>query len=142
MALTITKDSHTHNFNKKILDMIVEKYSDKEEFFIDTFTLVGVTLLCGLYGPIMGDEPITSSACHMAPRAGREYPSRIVNGPMRPTDQITVIAGPHEGDPCILYTCFAGPVAPKEPTDPALTDKERAESIKFWSEHALSNESA
>ena len=39
----------------------------------------------------------------------------------------------------MLFTAFGGPLAPREPGDPDMTDaKEIAESKKFWSEHALS----
>jgi hypothetical protein len=42
--------------------------------------------------------------------------------------------------PCMLYTAFGGPLAPKEPGDPTLKDSEREESEKFWSQHALVEE--
>ena len=56
---------------------------------------------------------------------------------------MTVVAGPHDGHPCVLYTAYGGPIAPREPWDPALTDTlgiDLAASLTFWREHALSKE--
>ena len=39
-----------------------------------------------------------------------------------------------------MFTAFYGPLAPKEPTDPTLSDAEREEAVKFWSKHALTLE--
>jgi hypothetical protein len=41
-------------------------------------------------------------------------------------------------EPCVLYTAYGGPQAPREPGDPAIKDfAEQAASEIFWSEHAL-----
>lgn len=53
-------------------------------------------------------------------RGGREWPSRLVDRPMRWTRQCTAVVGPHEGDAHVLYTAYGGPAAPREPGDPSL----------------------
>jgi hypothetical protein len=53
---------------------------------------------------------------------------------------VTVIGGPDDKGSVILYTAFGGPSALREPWDPGLTEEERYESQRFWSEHALSRE--
>ena len=96
---------------------------------------------CSLRGPLVGDLQILTD-CRWENRGGREYPSRLCNLPALRSRTITVIAGPHEGIACALYTAFGGPLAPKEIGDPTLepgTDAYR-ESVTFWTEHALSGE--
>lgn len=69
-------------------------------------------------------------------RGTRTYTSHLCDRPPRPTRLVTVIAGPHGDDACVLYTAFGGPLAPQEPGDPGCKDVEA--STKFWAEHALS----
>lgn len=140
MALTIHEESHLdHGLKQEQIDWLLDRFKDKNEFFIETVTLpeeLG-NVPCGLYGPAMGDTPIHASEVDYKIRGDRTYPSRIIEAPLRLVRNVTVIAGPHEDEPCIIYTAFGGPLAPKEPGDPRLEDHERAESEKFWSEHAL-----
>lgn len=82
-------------------------------------------------------DAVTEDRVFYAKRGSREYTSRLVNAAPRLTSLVTVIAGPHDGKPCVLYTAFGGPKAPKEPNDPTLTDAERAESHAFWRDNAL-----
>ena len=136
--MIITKDSHVdHAISKAILAFIVALFQDKAEFFIETI-MVPDEVMCGLYGPLMGDSPICDEEIVMEKRLDRKGPSRMISRPMRPTDHVTVIAGPHEGDACILYTAFGGLLAPKEPWDNFSSEEERKESEEFWAEHALS----
>ena len=51
---------------------------------------------------------------------------------------MTVIGGPDGDDPCVLYTAFGGPAAPREPWDPSLDEAGWAASLAFWEAHALS----
>ena len=116
---------------------ILDLFADKNEFFIATIDLpqdLG-TVACGLYGPIMGDDPISETDVVHEHRGTRAWTSRLVERPMRPTQKITVIGGPHEEHACILYTAFGGPLAPQEPGDPGCKDP--AASATFWREHAL-----
>jgi hypothetical protein len=78
------------------------------------------------------------------PRPSRSYPSRILLPAAMPewhwnlpSALLTVIAGPNGDLPCMLYTAFGGPLAPREPADPTLPESERAASEAFWAVHAL-----
>jgi hypothetical protein len=93
------------------------------------------TVPCALVGPIMGDPPVTDA--FMRRRPGREGDSRMVRAPLRDVRTATIIAGQHAGR-VIMYTAFGGPLAPREPWDPALTtDDARETSAAFWAVHAL-----
>lgn len=139
--LTISQESHVdHALSQGVLDYIIERYKDRDGFFIDTFTLPPELgeVPCGLHGPATGDSPVPDSECVMEVRGERGWPSRLCDRPIRNTTTLTVIAGPHEDEPCVLYTAFGGPLAPKEPGDTSLSDEQRIESVAFWKDHALS----
>lgn len=93
---------------------------------------------CGLYGPVVGDDAITADEATYKVREGRSWSSRMVNRSARVTRQLSVIGGPYLTHPCVLYTAFGGPIAPKEPQDPTLDPEKRQKSEEFWSQHALS----
>lgn len=90
---------------------------------------------CGLYGPIMGDKPIKDSEVFMIVRGNRKGPSRLINKPKRPSRMLSIICGLHDGNLCVLYTAFGGPLAPSEPWDSLEKDVEL--SKEFWAVHAL-----
>ena len=126
-----------HGLTEDQLRFLIEHFADREAFFIETITLpveLG-TVPCGLYGPLMGDPPIREDEVTHAPRGSREWTSRIVERPPRQQRDVTVIAGPHAGHGCVLYTAFGGPASPQEPGDPSCKDP--AASAAFWQEHAL-----
>ena len=161
-------ESHVdHGLTAEQLQFLLDRFADRDSFFIETLTLpreLG-TVPCGLYGPIMGDPPISDAEVTHATRGTRAWTSRIIDLPPRQQHEVTVIAGPHE-EPCwhcdgsggigewkaripcgtcvggkvkhacILYTAFGGPLAPQEPGDPGCKDPEA--SAVFWREHALS----
>jgi len=142
--MKIVKDSHMdHVLSDAIIAEILEKFADKDSFFIETFEAVSGEASCGIYGPIVGDDPVDERDVYYTKRGDREYDSRMVKRPSRMTNTITVIAGPHKDDEtgvynaCVLYTAYAGPQAPMEPGDP----KQSADSIEdikvFWAKHAL-----
>jgi len=136
--LKIVEASHCdHGLTEAHKAFLLEKYSEANGFFIETFELADSLgeLDCALYGPIMGDAEVEGGFYEK--RKGRDNVSRLVSRPLRPTRQITVIAGPHEKDSCVLFTAFGGPLAPKEVDDPTLNDEDRAASVKFWDAHAL-----
>lgn len=140
--LIITPDSHLdHNLTLPQLQHLLQRFKDRDAFFIETLELpaeLDLKLLrCALVGPLVGDEPVTEDQVKWVERGERKYPSRMVKGVWRPTSQLTVIAGPHEDHSCILYTAYGGPLAPKEPDDPTLKDSEREASEAFWGTHAL-----
>ena len=137
--MRITSDSHIDHVSPDILDFVIARYQNKSGFFIETIELPANlgTLDCGLYGPIMGDSPIYDDDIDFRYRGDRTNLSRVIGKPVRQTSLLTVIAGPHNGIDCVLYTCFGGPATPKEATDNTLTDDDRQAAIDFWSVHAL-----
>ena len=141
--MKITKDSHLdHNLSEEVIAFICDKFAGRDQFFIERVEIPEEfgTVPCALYGPLMGDSPVMEEEVSYAPRGNRAYPSRMINRPMRKVSYITVIAGPHNGDACILYTAFGGPLSEKEVLDPTVTEDGKQKSIDFWSEHALSSE--
>lgn len=95
------------------------------------------TAPCAIRGPIVGDEPITEDVAIRGVRGERAGASRLVLMPCRRSRLVTVVVGPHGDEPCVLYTAYAGPEAPREPWDPSLDAVSARESDAFWSEHAL-----
>lgn len=132
-------DTHVdHGLTSSQVAHLLERFADRAEFFIETIELpleLG-TAPCGLHGPIMGDAPIADSEVALRRRGAREWASRIVERAPRQVRTVTVIAGPHDGQPCVMFTAFGGPLAPQEPDDPGCKDREA--SLRFWAEHALS----
>jgi len=154
LTIAVVADSHVdHALNDLqlswLLDTVSQRYwANTPAPLIATLTLhpkIG-TVPCGLYGPLMGDAPISDGPdITHAVRGERAGPSRLIDGalfPPRPTRLVTLIAGPHGDEPWVLYTAFGGPVAPREPWDASLDDAGRAESEAFWAEHALSGDRA
>jgi len=146
--LTITSASHLdHNATVGHLAFILKHFGDRTGFFAETVQFPRVdlpALPCSLRGPAVGLDPVPDNHVVMQTRPGRSYPSRVILPAYMPewhwdlpTNRLTVIAGPHEGLPCMLYTAFGGPLAPKEPGDPSLSNDERAASEAFWAFHAL-----
>ena len=137
--LKITSDSHTdHALTQDHLDFITSTFADKDAFFIKTLELPAslAGLPSAIYGPISGDSPVSDEDTTMVVRGDRKGASRMVQREGRLSRSLTVIAGPHGDEGCILYTAYGGPRAPKEPFDCA-EGKEREESEVFWADHAL-----
>lgn len=133
-------DSHVdHGISLELQGHLLERFAGKSAFFIAQVDIPAEygPAQCGLYGPTMGDAPVAESEVTRVARGNRAYTSRIVARPQRPVRSVTVIAGPHDGEPCVVYTMFGGPLAPKEPDDPTLAPEDRDRSIEFWREHAL-----
>lgn len=131
-------DSHVdHGLTEAQLHHLLERFADRAEFFVETIMLPSDlgTVPCGLYGPLMGDPAIREDEVTCARRGERAWDSRLVELPPRQQHEVTVIAGPHDGHACVLYTAFGGPVAPQEPGDPGCKDP--AASAVFWRTHAL-----
>lgn len=137
-GMQLHKDSHVdHGLTPAQLAFVVAHFADQGAFFIATVELPAElgTVPCGLYGPLMGDEPVTEDRVTHEARGGRAWTSRLLDAPSRGTRQVTVIAGPHDGAACVLYTAYGGPLAPQEPGDPGCKDV--AASAAFWAAHAL-----
>lgn len=138
----ISHKSHLdHNLTFGVLQLILEKFGEREGFAIETLQLPeGVTLPSGLYGPTAGDPAVPEEVVTRASRNGRPTLSRMVDRPMRPVTTAVVIMGPDSKGQTVLYTCYGGVPAPCEPDDPSLakaTEAERQESKDFWAVHAL-----
>lgn len=97
--------------------------------------------IIGHSGLIEAPEVRPDETATFALRLGRDIPSRVVVGVEKPeTELFTVLAYYHAGDKqWNLITGFAGPGAPKEPTDRSLVHGNEAE-LKFWCRHALVHE--
>ena len=118
-------------------------FACRDGFFLETVELPAhlSPLSCGLHGPLMGDAPVPEGEVTYRARGGRPGKSRLCSRPARATRLLTVIAGPEGDDPCVLYTAYGGPPAPREPFDQSLVDDEVKEASRaFWAEHALSEE--
>lgn len=133
----ITSKSHLdHNIPVEIFEKIVSKIP-AGSFFIKTFE-TGHTLPCHLHGPVVGESPVSEDEVYYETRGSRKGKSRMCRREPSSTTKVSVIAG---GPVTELWTMFPGPIAAKEVSDPFLKDEERENSVKFWSEHALSAES-
>jgi hypothetical protein len=143
--MKIVADSHLdHGLSPAHVAWLVERFADRQAFFIETVELPAqlTSLTCGLHGPATGDEPVPEAECHRAVRGERKGPSRLCTRETKTTRMVTVIAGPDGPEPCVLYTAYGGPSAPREPWDESLDDAGRAEAEAFWAQHALSAEVA
>jgi hypothetical protein len=140
--MQISADSHLdHGLTDAQVAHISERFAERDGFFIETFELPETlgTVPCGLHGPLMGDDPVDDSEVTLEVRGERPCESRLCDREPRLVSTVTVIAGPHGDEPCVLYTAFGGPLAPREPGDPTIpTDEEREASVAFWATHALS----
>lgn len=133
--------SHLDHFlTSAHVEFILTRFADRKAFFIETFELPSDLpgLPLGIHGPIVGDPPVPEEEVTYEVRGTRAGPSRLCSRAPRTTQTITVIAGPNAEHACVLYTAYGGPAALREPWDPSLTPEEKAQSVAFWQEHALS----
>lgn len=150
--LIIVPETHLdHALAAGHIRFIFDLFKDRDSFFLETVELpVNLPMLpCSLRGPLVGLSPVPDAEVVMKARNGRAWPSRMMRMGYALMTQphvswapltvrtMTVIAGPGAGHPCVLYTAYGGPAAPREPGDPSLSDSERAVSEAFWAEHAL-----
>jgi hypothetical protein len=156
MTVLIHKDSHVdHNVGALLEEGILDQFKDRGGFFIATVDLRNTEkwhrrqVPLALVGPSSGDLPVTEDEVEYKPRPPRAYNSRMLRrgkkgGYVRwrnaHTHLVTIIAGPHDGHDCVLFTIFGGPLAPKEPDDPTLKPEEREASVEFWKHHALADD--
>ena len=109
-------------------------------FFIEVYELPEdcSDLLCALYGPRVGDEPISDEEVSYEVRGERPGPSRLVERPHRPCRRM-VICGV-AGDEAVIYTAYgtqASQPSPREWWDSSMKPHEAIEAATFWSTHAL-----
>lgn len=144
----ISKDSHLdHGLNVEHILFILREFGHINQFHMETVDMPeGLAELdCALFGPLMGDKPIPEEMVFYKKRGERIGQTRMFHPPIQAsssmrvqitTRKLSVIIGPHDGQ-VILYTAFGGPITPREPWDPSLNEKEKAESETFWKQHAL-----
>jgi len=146
MSLVILPESHVDHFaalslqdKATIVATIMAAF--KERPLVEGFQLFTIEgpfpLPCELVGPVMGQESVPESLVRYEARKGREWPSRLTQGEPVLTTKLTIVVGPHNGYPHVLYTAYPGLPAPREPQDPSLKPEEVEESRAFWSTHAL-----
>ena len=141
--MKLHSQSHTDHVPPEVVQCVLGRFADRTARFVATFELPDdlPTLECRLYGPACGDDPVSEIDVHWARRPGRNWDSRLVDRPVRKTRVCTVIAGPFDGEPCVLYTVYGGPHAQREPADPAVTSEtEMDRCVEFWLNHALSSQ--
>lgn len=98
-------------------------------------------LPAALYGPSVGDAPITECMVRYTRRPNRSTLTRFVDLPERRTRYMVVIGRLKKGKSKVATAYGASFIAPRSPGSPQLTEDERLESERFWSEHALSYDS-
>lgn len=139
--MKIVAASHLdHGLSESVVAYIAFRFRDRDRFFIETFELPErlPAAPCGLHGPIVGDAPIAENEVKYEFRGNRAWNTRVCARSPRMTRTVTVIAGPLDSEPCVLYTAYGGPVTPREPGDSSLSPEQYVESATFWAEHALS----
>lgn len=142
--LVIHGTSHTDHVSPTTLAYLVtnHKPAGGPGPAVETITLPDVLPEepCLLHGPACGDAPVPEDEVTYGQRPGRAILSRLCRRPARMTRRVTVITGPYGDHPCVMYTAFAGPPAPRETGDPLIsTDEKREESRQFWAGHALTD---
>lgn len=141
--MIITNESHLDHGGLTIahLRYVLKQFGERDGFFIEQIEFPDELgeLDCGLYGPIMGDEPVTTDIVIGEQKRDSGGVARIVDLPPRRTRKAVVIAGPRKSHDCVLFTVYGGPLAPRQPGDESLeSEADIAESADFWSQHALS----
>lgn len=131
--MRITIESHRdHGLPEAVMAYVASRVAGVEApFYMETFELpehLG-EVPCGLH------LDVPEAEVHYARRGSRPYESRLCGRAPRMVREVTVIGG---GAPCVLWTAFGGPAAPREPGDPSLPPGEAAASAAFWSRAALS----
>jgi hypothetical protein len=155
--IVITPQSHLdHGIDIRTVRFILERFQHVQGFTLETVELPNdhTSLAFALRGPSAGTAPVPDDEVILRMRPGRAWPSRMMRmdyeilrkpghvtwAPLY-TRQLTVIAGPARlgANVMALYTCYAGPAAPREPGDPSMQGDLAAmrESEAFWKDHAL-----
>ena len=97
-----------------------------------------VEVPCGLYGPAAGDAPVPETEVRYEARNGRPVQSRLIARDFRPVREATVVGMlTEDGSTVLVFTCYGGAAAPREPGDSSLTPEQKAVSTAWWAVHAL-----
>jgi len=137
--MIILPESHLdHHLTKAHVEFIMRKFGHREGFFKQTVRMPRdlSSLPVDLHGPAVGEPAVSEAQVFYARRGTRPYVSRLVHRKRKMSRLLSVIAGPYKGSTA-LFTAYGGPIAPREPNDPALPSSERSESVRFWKKHAL-----
>lgn len=130
-----------HGMTDELVRELVSRVSPAE-FFAKTLELPeGVPdAMSAIHGPIAGDPPVPDAEVVMKQRSSDRPMSRMVARAPRPTRKVTIIGSFEPDGSVTVYTCFGGPLAPREPGDESMAGDEAAiaESKAFWAQHALS----
>ncbi len=97
-------------------------------------------LTSGLYGPSVGDAPITEDEVSYEIRNGRPGPSRLIKRPARSCRRMVVIGLDKGEEGIVIFTAYGTQstrVSPREWWDASMKPHEAIEAAKFWAEHAL-----
>lgn len=142
--LIVHPDSHVHSdLLPEHVAWALNKFKNRDGFFKESVAMPKSlpALDNALYGPTAGDPPVAESEVVYVHRPGgksRLGKSRMVHRPMRKTRVITVIAGPHDGHPMVVYAMHGGHPAEREPFDEDIkTPAQQAAADAFWATHAL-----
>lgn len=129
-----------HGITDAHIRHILDRFANRSGFFAETLIMPRslASLPCAMHGPIVGEKPVGEDEAFYERRNGRKGLSRMCARRPSQSRKLTVIAGPSGNDLCVLYTAYGGPLAPREPWDPSMSESERRESVAFWSKHALS----
>ena len=148
MKVNITEKSHADHLSPSILEFVLSVLAAGEsstKLGLPTFQIHvvqledGVTVPCALRGPETGEAPVTEDQVHYGTRGGRPNISRLTDLPATQDNRVTVLIGrDNEDSDWNLFTAYGGPLAPQEPGDPYLPAEKHADSVAFWSQHALS----
>jgi len=93
------------------------------------------TVPCGLYGPAMGDAPVSDEDVILEARGDRAWQDRLLDKPYRQVGYVQTI-GIRDDSGFTVFTMYGGPLAPQNPEDPTNNDPKGAR--QWWAEHALS----
>lgn len=150
MAVVFGSHVNSHGLDKALLSLIERQFPNRVtevgvgKVAIATYPLPeGVTLRSDLYGPSEGDGSISDEQVISIDRGEGRAPSRGVDLPPRPANYVIVVGAQfQEGGDIIIFTAYGsimGIPAPKEVSDPHLTEEERPWAELFWKNHALSS---
>src|SRR5690242_12235308 len=106
--MKLHKDSHLdHGITDAQLGNLLQRFEGRQGFFIATVDLPDELgdVPCSLFGPAVGDQPVDEHEVVYRTRGDRKWTSRIIETAYpRRSRKVTVIAGPHDGEDCVLYT--------------------------------------
>ena len=132
-----------HGLQPEHLRFIDEALSDWDgSFLLTVLTLPGncASLWCSLYGPSVGDEPVTEDQVTYEKRNNRPGPSRLIDAPVRMARNMVVCGMRVEDGTLMLFTAYgtqAEAPSPREWWDSGMKPHEAIEAATFWSQHAL-----